>query len=319
MAVYTDVTDEALSAFLAGYDLGTTVAFRGIAEGVENSNFQLRTTAGDFILTLYEKRVDPAELPWFLGLMEHLASRGITCPQPVRGRDGEALRQLAGRRACITTFLPGVWPRRVRPEHCAPVGQALAGLHRAGADYAPARANGLGPESWAPLLARSGARADEIQAGLHAELAAALGRIAGNWPAGLPRGHIHADLFPDNVFFLDGRLSGLIDFYFAATDLLAYDLAVCLNAWCFEPDYSFNVTRARAMLAAYDRVRPLLPAERAALPVLCQGAALRFLLTRLYDWLHTTPGALVTRKDPVEYLRRLRFHLAARDEHAYGI
>ncbi len=319
MAVYTDVTDEALSAFLAGYDLGTAVAFRGIAEGVENSNFQLRTTAGDFILTLYEKRVDPAELPWFLGLMEHLAARGITCPQPVRGRDGEALRCLAGRPACITTFLPGVWPRRVRPEHCGPVGQALAGLHRAGADYAPARLNALGPASWAPLLARSGGRADEIQAGMDAELAAALHRIAGVWPAGLPRGHIHADLFPDNVFFLDGRLSGLIDFYFAATDLLAYDLAVCLNAWCFEPDYSFNVTRARAMLAAYDRVRPLLPEERAALPVLCQGAALRFLLTRLYDWLHTPPGALVTRKDPLEYLRRLRFHLAARDEHAYGI
>ena len=319
MAVYTDVTDEALAAFLAGYDLGTVVAFRGIAEGVENSNFQLRTTAGDFILTLYEKRVDPAELPWFLGLMEHLASRGITCPQPVRGRDGEALRQLAGRPACVTTFLPGVWPRRVRPEHCAPVGQALAGLHRAGAGYTPTRSNGLGPESWAPLLARSGARADEIQAGLHAELTAALHRITAAWPGQLPRGHIHADLFPDNVFFLDGRLSGLIDFYFAATDLLAYDLAVCLNAWCFEPDYSFNVTRTRAMLAAYDRVRPLLPAERAALPVLCQGAALRFLLTRLFDWLHTPPGALVTRKDPVEYLRRLRFHLSARDEHAYGI
>jgi homoserine kinase type II len=319
MAVYTDVTDEALAAFLSGYGLGTAVAFRGIAEGVENSNFQLRTTAGDFILTLYEKRVDPAELPWFLGLMEHLASRGITCPQPVRGRDGEALRQLAGRPACITTFLPGVWPRRVRPEHCAPVGHALAGLHRAGTDYAPARPNGLGPSSWAPLLARSGGRADEIQAGLDAELSAALDRIAGAWPGQLPRGHIHADLFPDNVFFLDGRLSGLIDFYFAATDLLAYDLAVCLNAWCFEPDYSFNVTRARAMLAAYDRVRPLLPEERAALPVLCQGAALRFLLTRLYDWLHTPPGALVTRKDPVEYLRRLRFHLAARDEHAYGL
>ena len=319
MAVYTDVTDEALAAFLSDYGLGTAVAFRGIAEGVENSNFQLRTTAGDFILTLYEKRVDPAELPWFLGLMEHLATRGITCPQPVRGCDGDALRHLAGRPACITTFLPGVWPRRVRPEHCAPVGAALAGLHLAGMDYAPTRPNALGPPSWAPLLTRSGARANEVQPGLCNELAAALDRIVADWPGDLPRGHIHADLFPDNVVFLDGRLSGLIDFYFAATDLLAYDLAVCLNAWCFEPDYSFNVTRARAMLAAYDRVRPLSCAERAALPVLCQGAALRFLLTRLYDWLNASPGALVTRKDPVEYLRRLRFHLAASDEHAYGL
>ena len=319
MAVYTEVTDEALAAFLRGYGLGTMVAFRGIAEGVENSNFQLRTTAGDYILTLYEKRVDPVELPWFLGLMEHLATRGINCPQPVRGIDGDALRRLADRPACITTFLPGIWPRRVRPEHCGPVGAALAALHRAGADYAPSRPNALGPRSWAPLLARSVARADEVQAGLGAELSAALDRIVDAWPCGLPRGHIHADLFPDNVFFLDGKLSGLIDFYFAATDTLAYDLAVCLNAWCFEPDYSFNVTRARAMLSAYDRVRGLSALERAALPVLCQGAAIRFLLTRLYDWLHASPGALVTRKDPVEYLRRLRFHLAARDEHAYGL
>ncbi len=319
MAVYTEVGDEALAAFLLEYDLGGMVAFRGIAEGVENSNFQLRTTAGDFILTLYERRVDPAELPWFLGLMDHLAARGLSCPLPVRGRDGVSLRALAGRPACITTFLPGVWPRRVRPEHCGPVGAALAALHLAGADYAPVRPNALGPAGWAPLLARCQARANEVLPGLGAELMAAHDAILADWPAGLPRGHIHADLFPDNVFFLDGKLSGLIDFYFAATDLLAYDIAVCLNAWCFEPDYSFNVTRARAMLGAYDAARPLTPAERAALPVLCRGAALRFLLTRLHDWLHTPPGAMVTRKDPLEYLRRLRFHLGARNEHAYGL
>lgn len=319
MAVYTEVSDEALAAFLDEYDIGGMVAFRGIAEGVENSNFSLRTTAGDFILTLYEKRVDPAELPWFLGLMEHLAGRGITCPLPVRARDGAALRRLCGRHAAITTFLPGVWPRRVRPEHCAPVGAALAALHRAGAEYAPTRVNALGPQGWEPLLARSLDGADRVQAGLAAELPAALARILAAWPAGLPIGHIHADLFPDNVFFLDGKLSGLIDFYFAATDILAYDLAVCLNAWCFEPDLSFNVTKARAMLLAYEAARPLSAGERAALPVLCQGAAIRFALTRLYDWINTPPDAMVTRKDPLEYVRRLRFHLAARDEHAYGL
>ncbi len=319
MAVYTEVTDEALAGFLEDYDLGTAVAFRGIAEGVENSNYQLRTTAGDFILTLYEKRVDPAELPWFLGLMEHLSAQGITCPQPVCGRDGQSLRRLAGRPACITTFLPGVWPRRVRPEHCGPVGAALAALHLAGAGYAPVRPNALGPAGWPPLLARCLPRADEVQAGLGAKLSVALDRIETAWPTGLPRGHIHADLFPDNVFFLEGRLSGLIDFYFAATDLLAYDVAICLNAWCFEPDFQFNVTRARAMLRGYGEVRALAAAERAALPVLCQGAALRFLLTRLFDWVNTPPGAMVTRKDPLEYLRRLRFHLAAGDEHAYGL
>jgi homoserine kinase type II len=319
MAVYTEVTDEALAAFLEDYDIGSMVAFRGIAEGVENSNYSLRTTAGDFILTLYERRVDPADLPWFLGLIEHLAKRGIVCPLPVHGRDGAALRHLCGRHAAITTFLPGVWPRRVRPEHCAPLGAALAALHVAGRDYMPTRRNALGPDGWAPLLERSRERADEVQAGLAAELDGALAGILSAWPAGLPVGHIHADLFPDNVFFLDGKLSGLIDFYFAATDILSYDVAVCLNAWCFEADFSFNVTKARALLRAYDATRPLSAGERAALPVLCRGAAIRFLLTRLYDWLNTPPGALVTRKDPLEYLRRLRFHLLARDEHAYGI
>ena len=319
MAVYTEVTDEALASFIAEYDLGTVIAFRGIAEGVENSNFSLRTSAGDFILTLYEKRVDPAELPWFLGLMEHLARGGITCPQPVRARDGAALRQLAGRPACVTTFLPGVWPRRVRPMHCAPVGAALAALHMAGVGYAAERPNALGPAGWRPLLTRCLPRADEVQPGLAVQLTAALDRILATWPVALPRGHIHADLFPDNVFFLDGQLSGLIDFYFAATDLYAYDVAVCLNAWCFEPDMQFNVTKARAMLNAYAAHRPLSPAERTALPVLCQGAAIRFLLTRLYDWVNTPPDALVTRKNPLDYLGRLRFHLEAADEHAYGL
>ena len=324
MAVYTEVTDEALAAFLNEYEIGAAVAFRGIAEGVENSNFSLRTTQGDFILTLYEKRVEPAELPWFLGLMEHLAGRGITCPQPVRGRDGNALRRLSGRHAAVTTFLPGVWPRRVRPEHCGPLGAALARLHLAGEGYAGTRANALGPEGWAPLLGRAresleATGADVATAALCDELEMALAGTLAHWPRDLPVGHIHADLFPDNVFFLDGRLSGLIDFYFAATDLLAYDLAVCLNAWCFEPDYQFNVTKARSLLGAYAAVRPLADAERAALPVLCRGAAIRFALTRLFAWINTPPGAMVTRKDPMEYIRRLRFFLTARDEHALGL
>jgi homoserine kinase type II len=319
MAVYTEVSDDALDAFLDDYDIGTLVAFRGIAEGVENSNFSLRTTTGDFILTLYEKRVDPADLPWFLGLMRHLAARGLSCPLPVAGRDSEALRTLCGRHAAITTFLPGVWPRRVRPDHCRPLGEALGRLHLTGADFAPVRANALGPAGWSTLLEKCRARADEVQSGLAADLDAALAGILAAWPQDLPRGHIHADLFPDNVFFLDGRLSGLIDFYFACTDLLAYDVAVCLNAWCFEPDFAFNATKGRALLAGYDAVRSLSDAERSALPVLAQGAALRFLLTRLYDWLNTPPGAFVTRKDPLDYMRRLRFHIATKDFHAYGL
>ena len=323
MAVYTDVTDEALARFLENYALGQLVAFRGIAEGVENSNFSLRTTAGDFILTLYERRVDPAELPWFLALMRHLSRGGVRCPLPVAGHDGEALRSLASRPAAITTFLPGVWPRRVRPAHCRPLGETLARLHLAGAGHAPERPNGLGPHAWPALLDGSRDTGDRVRPGLVAELDAALARILPAWPTDLPRGHIHADLFPDNVFFLPGpsptSVSGLIDFYFACTDLLAYDLAICLNAWCFEPDMDFNVTKARLLLDGYAAVRPLEPAERAALPVLAQGAAMRFLLTRLFDWVHTPDGALVTRKDPLDYLRRLRHFLAAAGPEALGL
>ncbi|HZF76069.1 MAG TPA: homoserine kinase [Acetobacteraceae bacterium] len=326
MAVYTEVSDEALRAFLSEYALGGLLAFRGIAEGVENSNYALRTTAGDFILTLYERRVDPAELPWFLGLMEHLAARGIACPTPIAGRDGASLRLLCGRPAAICTFLEGVWPRRVRPEHLAPLGGALAALHAAGEGFAATRRNALGPHGWPPLLERCRTRGDEVQAGLIAELDGQLSAILAAWPVpgALPIGHIHADLFPDNVFFLPDaegrpRLSGLIDFYFACTDLLAYDVAVCLNAWCFEPGGDFNVTKARAMLGAYEAVRPLTGAERAALPVLCRGAAIRFLLTRLYDWTHTPPDALVTRKDPLEYLRKLRFFAGCATPGALGL
>ncbi len=286
---------------------------------MENSNFLLRTTEGAFILTLFEKRVEPRELPWFLGLMEHLATHAINCPLPVRAADGQALRCLRGRPASITTFLPGVWPRLVGEDHCAAVGEALARLHLAGRDYAPLRPNALGPESWPALLDRSRIRADEVQPGLADELQAALSSILAAWPRDLAeRGHIHADLFPDNVFFLDGRVSGLIDFYFAATDLFAYDVAVCLNAWCFEPDYRFNTDKAQALLASYGQTRRLSEAERAALPVLCQGAAMRFLLTRLFDWLNTPADALVVRKDPLDYLSRLRFHLSAGGG-AYGI
>lgn len=318
MAVYTEVTDEALAAHLLQYDIGTVVAFRGIAEGVENSNFSLRTTQGDFILTLYEKRVNVTELPWFIGLMEHLATRGLVCPQPVRARNGEALHILSGRTAAITTFLSGVWPRRVQVAHCGPVGHALAQLHQAGRDYAPSRMNALGPQGWAPLLEKCRDGADSVQPGLGAELSSALPQILAAWPHDLPNGHIHADLFPDNVFFLDGALSGVIDFYFAATDVLAYDIAVCLNAWCFETDGSFNVTKGRALLHAYHAERNLTSAEQHALPVLCQGAAIRFALTRLFDWVNTPPGALVTRKDPLDYVRRMRFHLHAKDAADYG-
>jgi len=319
MAVYTAVSDQELAAFLADYDIGRAVSFKGIAEGVENSNYFLLTDEGPHILTLYEKRVAPKDLPFFLGLMEHLARRGLACPTPIHGRDGEVLRTLCGRPAAITSFLSGVWPLRPAPAHCAPLGEALAEMHVAGLDYPIRRENALSVAGWRALFGETEARADEVAPGLAAELRQELDEIAARWPSDLPQGVIHADLFPDNVFFEDGKLTGLIDFYFACNDFLAYDLAVCLNAWCFEPDVSFNVTKARLMINAYRKVRPCSAAELAALPLLARGSALRFLLTRLYDWLNQVDGAMVKPKDPAEYIQKLRFHRGLEGPGAYGV
>ncbi|HET9149163.1 MAG TPA: homoserine kinase [Alphaproteobacteria bacterium] len=319
MAVYTDVGDDELESFLAEYDVEPLVAFKGIAEGVENSNFLVETEGNQYILTLYEKRVKADDLPFFLGLMDHLAAKGIRCPVPVKGRDGRALRTLAGRPAALVTFLKGLWPRRIAPLHCQLLGGAMAAFHLAGRDYETSRANALGPGGWRNLFADIEGRADDVAPGLAEEIARDLTDVARCWPRALPSGIVHADLFPDNVFFLGDELSGIIDFYFACHDFFAYDLAIALNAWCFEPDLAFNVTKARGLLNAYGKVRPLAPDELAALPLLARGAALRFLLTRVYDWLNRPEGALVKPKDPKEYLRKLRFHRQVKGPEAYGL
>jgi homoserine kinase type II len=319
VAVYTDVAAEDLAAFLAGYDIGELLSYKGIAEGVENSNFLVHTSLGYYILTLYEKRVAAKDLPFFLGLMEHLHARGITCPQPVQNRRGDVLGTVAGRPAAVITFLDGMWIRRPTPAHCAALGEALARLHIAGLDFKRSRANALSVEGWRPLYEHCHARANEVQRDLEPFLAAELSHLEAAWPRNLAQGVIHADLFPDNVFFLGNRLSGLIDFYFACTDALAYDVAVCLNAWCFESDHSYNVTKGRSLLQSYAQVRPLADVERDALPLLARGAALRFLLTRLVDWFNVPPGALVRPKDPLEYAGKLRFHQTVTSVRDYGI
>ena len=318
MAVYTDVTGEDLAAFLADYDLGAMLSLKGIAEGVENSNYLLHTDKGYFILTLYEKRTKESDLPFFIGLMQHLASRGLNCPQPVKNRRGEALGSLAGRPAAIVTFLDGMWPRRQTARQCAAVGEADALLHLDGEGFALKRPNALSIDAWRPLFEAAAPRADSVQPGLAAFIEKELGWLEANWPRGLPEGVIHADLFPDNVFFLGEKLSGLIDFYFACNDAFAYDLAICVNAWCFEPDASFNITKGRAMIDNYRRRRPLNAAEIEAFPALARGAAMRFLLTRLVDWLNVPAGALVRPKDPLEYFRKLRFHAQATSIRDYG-
>jgi homoserine kinase type II len=319
MAVYTDVAADELAEFLKGYDIGELLSYKGIAEGVENSNFLLHTRKGAYILTLYEKRVAEDDLPYFLSLMTHLAERGVSCPQPAKNRKGEVCSRLAGRPAAIINFLEGMWPRRPTAAHCAGVGEALAKMHLAGLDFPLFRANPLSVGGWRPLFDRAADRADGVQAGLRDFIARELEYLEGRWPNDLPVGVIHADLFPDNVFFLGDRLSGLIDFPFSCNDILAYDVAICLNAWCFEPDHAFNVTKARALLNAYGRTRPLSAEEQNALPLLARGSALRFLLTRLVDFLNVPPGALVKPKDPLEYVRKLRFHQGVASTGDYGL
>ncbi len=319
MAVYTEVSDTDIAAFADQFDIGRVLSFKGIAEGVENTNYLLLTETTPYILTLYEKRVARSDLPFFLSLIEHLAARGVPCPTPIHGRDGKVLRELCDRSAAITTFLPGAWPRRTGPDHCRELGGALARLHQAGRDFSGRRENTLSVAGWRPLFDACAPRADEVADGLADELDTELAQLERDWPGALPAGVIHADLFPDNVFFEGKTLSGLIDFYFACNDFFAYDLAICLNAWCFETDASFNITKARALLSAYRKERVLGTEELATLPLLARGAAVRFLLTRLYDWLNQVEGAMVKPHDPMVYVKILRFHRGITGPGAYGL
>jgi homoserine kinase type II len=327
MAVYTQVSDEALAEFLSAYDLGTALAFKGIAEGVENSNYYLETSKGRFILTLFEKRVNADDLPYFIGLKQHLAAKGYPCPEPIMGKDGKALRQLEGRHAVIISFLDGLSPRRPNVAQCRALGEGLGRMHLALADFGMTRKNSLGPSSWPKLWEGRRSSADALLQGLGGRIESDIAAIAEADPDSLPlpRGTIHADLFPDNAFFLGDDFSGAIDFYFACTDALAYDLAVCLNAWAFEDGAAgeaaglqYNFSKGASLIAGYESVRPLELAEREALPILARGAALRFFLTRLVDWTDTPEGALVKPKNPLEYAGRLSFHRKVTSAAGYG-
>ncbi|MBB4658748.1 homoserine kinase [Parvularcula dongshanensis] len=312
MAVYTHVPEDELTRFLASYGLPPASVFKGIAEGVENSNYLLEAGGQRLILTLYEKRVAPADLPYFLALMDHVADAGLPAARPLTAKDGERLRELCGRPAALITFVRGVSPDRPSPAQARVCGEALARLHAATGDFEPTRRNDLGAEDWPRLTGALMPRADEIQSGLSEELPRLLASACGALPQGLPTGTIHADLFPDNLLLTEGEVTGIIDFYFACTGPLAYDLAVSMNAWTPEPqtDAPIDTRNARALLEGYESVRPLAAAEREALPTLLTGAALRFFLTRAHDWLHRVPGALTRIKDPLPYLRLMRHHAA---------
>jgi homoserine kinase type II len=318
MAVYTHLSDEELRLLLADYDLGAALAFKGVAEGVENSNFLLDTEAGRFFLTIFEKRVDPKDLPFFMALMELLAEADFPAPRPMHTRRGAVLTEARGKPAVIVTFLPGVSPKRPSALQCRLIGEALARMHRALEGFGGQRANALSVGSWGGLVRPRLVLAEELRAGLADSAAADLVELEAEWPSGLPEGAIHADLFPDNSLFVGDRIGGVIDFYFACVDALAYDVAVCLNSWCFEPRGAFNLTKGQALLTGYQSVRPFSAAEREALPILSRGAAMRFFGTRLTDWAATPTGALVRPKDPLDYADRLDFHRRARKFSDYG-
>lgn len=318
MAVYTDISDEELAGLLADYDLGAPTGFKGIAEGIENSNFLLETETGRYFLTVYEKRVNPADLPFFLGLTQWLAQHGFPCATPIADRTGALLKTVRGKPCALVSYLTGLSVRRPSVAHCREAGMSLAWLHQAGEGFPMTRANDLGQPAWAPLFSKLKDQADALKPGLAKVIDADLERLARGWPTDLPAGVIHADYFPDNVFFQSGSFTAAFDFYFACTDAYAYDIAVALNAWCFEPDGSFNITAARQLVAGYESRRPLTEAERAALPILAHGAAMRFFLTRLHDWRATPAGALVKPKDPLEYERKLAVHRASPDLVLFG-
>lgn len=319
MAVYTQISVAEAATFLEAYDSGEAQSLEGIRGGVSNTNYFLTTTRGRYVLTLYEKAVRTEDLPFFLALMEHLAAQGFPCPRPVPGWDGQALRQLAGKPAALVTFLEGRSPDVLTPALLAEAGTGLARLHRAAAGAPLVRPHRMGLEALRTLYENDRARADEVRPGLSALLGRELDWLRAHWPHGLPTGIIHADYFPDNVFFKDGRLSGVLDFYFAGEDFLAWDVALVLNAWCFERDTAFNVTKGRAFLRGYESERPLSPEEKTVLPVLARSVALRFLLTRLRDKLNPVPGAEVATLNPLAYVERLAFHQQVGSVSAYGL
>jgi homoserine kinase type II len=322
MAVYTHIDEHTLSSFLNRYDIGVPISFKGIAEGVENSNYFLETKTSQhditkYILTIYEKRANPADLPYFLGIMEHLARKGIASPLPIADQNGNALQILSEKPACIISFLSGVSVDHPNAEQCAALGTILANMHEALQPYNMKRENDLSITGWQKLAEKTLMDADSVYAGLKTIICEELEFLQAHWPRNLPTGTIHADLFPDNVLFTGNEITGIIDFYFACHDLLTYDIAVCINSWCFDRKHQFQHSHAKRLVEMYDNARNLTPSEMDALPVLCRGAALRFLLTRLYDWLNPVEGAVVRPKDPKDYIERLLFHRSIRDSADY--
>lgn len=313
MAVYTQLSKADIEGLLAQYNIGTLVSFEPIAEGVTNTNYLVVTSQNKFILTLFEKHFELSELPYFTALMEWWHARGISCPQPIMGKSGRTLCALKEKPALIVSFLDGGGVKNILPEHMLQLGELVARMHITGIDFPYVRENKLSVKGWETIIDEIIERADEIEPELKKLISEEYNYLSEHWPSDLPRGPIHSDLFPDNVFFnkpFGGKpvLSGVIDFYFSCNDFWAYDLAIIINAWCFDERHRLVKERVQALLAGYNDIRPISVEEDAAFALLLRGASLRFLLTRSYDWLNRVEGALVNVKDPLEYAQKLRFH-----------
>ena len=310
MAVYTELTAETLARLIGAYDVGELVSAKGIAEGVSNSNWLIETTSGRYILTMYERRIDLGELPFFLGLLDHLSAKGCPVPRTIHDREGAAFRWLDDKAVALIEFLPGVSIDHPTPQQARAVGAALAGIHLAAQDFGQHRPQALGLASWRETACEcTFAGMEGISEGLGLAVFAELDHLDAHWPQGLPSGVSHCDLFPDNVLMLGEKVTGLIDFYFAANDAFAYDLAVTHAAWCFaEAGRTYRADISAALVEGYQTVRQLTRAEMAALPTLARGAAMRFITSRAFDWIDTPADAMVTRKDPTDFLRRLTWY-----------
>lgn len=319
MAVYTEITNTELAGLLSGYDIGDLKSFNGITSGVENTNYLLETLGGKYILTIYEDRVDVKDLPFYLDIMHELCKNNLPCPMPIKRKNGNFLSEIKGKTCVIISFLQGKATNKINNLHVSNLGEILAKMHLVLESYSQSHCNNFSVEFWYKTFDSISSRLDEIKLGLKDEIETYLVELKKSWPKYLPKGIIHADLFPDNVFFQNNNLSGVIDFYFSCYDVLMYDVAICLNAWCFEKSGDFNMTKARKFLSSYNKIRPMSEDEIKALPILAKGAAMRFLMTRSYDWLNPKSDALVVPHDPLEYLNKLRFHDGIKSYKEYGI
>jgi homoserine kinase type II len=311
MAVYTKISEKNLKDFFLKYNIGKIINYKGIPEGIENTNYFIKTEKSKFILTLYEKRVEEKDLPFFISLMKNLFDKKFFSPEPIINKNGSYISEVSGKKAAVVSFLEGSSKKKLSPDNCYSVGVKTAKLHMITKNLSIKRENRLSVNSWRKIYNNVKKNCSKIHLNLSDIIEKNLDDIEKNWPQNIPSGIIHADLFPDNIFFKDNKLSGIIDYYFSCYDFYAFEIAICLNALCFEginENLSFNVTKAKKFIDGYSSLRVLTEKEKNSLKILCKGAAIRFLLTRVFDYLNLTEGAIVTVKDPIEYLKRLQFH-----------